>query len=222
MTDNTRRCILSGEREAREGLIRLALGPDGQVAPDVRGRAPGRGAWIGVNREVLQAALEKGKLKGALARALKTSDFNIPADIPERIEAALRQAVLDRLGLEARASMVVTGSEKIETAARRGQVKMLLHAADAAPDGCRKLNQAWRVGMEQEGTDLTGTVLPVDRGSLSMAMGRDNVVHIAITDKKAAARVGEMLGRWQVFLGCANGTQIAARVSQATPDIVVD
>src|SRR3546814_9944255 len=54
-----------------------------------------------------------------------------------------------------------------------------------------------------------------------MAMGRDNVVHIAITDKKAAARVGEMLGRWQVFLGCANGTQIAARVSQATSDIVV-
>src|SRR3546814_17268072 len=99
---------------------------------------------------------------------------------------------------------------------------MLLHAADAAPDGCRKLNQAWRVGMEQEGTDLTGTVLPVDRRSLSMAMGRDNVVHIAITDKKAAARVGEMLGRWKVFLGCANGTQIAARVSKATSDIVVD
>src|SRR3546814_8414925 len=83
-------------------------------------------------------ALEKGKLKGALARAFKTSDFNIPADIPERIEAALRQAVLDRLGLAARASMVVTGSEKFETAARRGQVKMLIHAADAAPDGCRK------------------------------------------------------------------------------------
>src|SRR3546814_5755407 len=74
MTDNTRRCILSGEREAREGLIRLALGPDGQVAPDVRSRAPGRGAWIGVDREVLQAALEKGKLKGALARAFKRSE----------------------------------------------------------------------------------------------------------------------------------------------------
>src|SRR3546814_4546755 len=123
MTDNTRRCILSGEREAREGLIRLALGPDGQVAPDVRSRAPGRGARIGVDREVLQAALEKGKLQGALARAFKTSDFNIPADIPERIEAPLRQAVPDRLGLEARASMVGNGSEKRETAARRGQVK---------------------------------------------------------------------------------------------------
>src|SRR3546814_11470431 len=130
----------------------------------------------------------------ALARALKTSDFNNPADMPERIEAAFRQAVLDRLGLEARASMVVTGSEKIETAARRGQVKMLLHAADAAPDGCHKLNQAWRVGMEQEGTDLTGTVLPVARGSLSMAMGRDNVGNIAINDKKAENRKSSSVG----------------------------
>lgn len=222
MTGNTRRCILSGEREAPEGLIRLALGPDGQVAPDVRARAPGRGAWIGVDRTALRKALENGKLKGALARAFKTSEFVIPADLAERIEAALQQAVLDRLGLEARAGMVVTGSEKIEVAARRGQVAMLLHAADAGADGNRKLDQAWRVGMEREGTDLSGMVLPVDRGPLSMAMGRDNVVHIAITDKKAAARVAEIVGRWQLFLGCANGTQTAAPASQAAPGIAVD
>lgn len=222
MTENTRRCILSGEREGREGLIRLALGPDGQVAPDVRARAPGRGAWIGVDRAAFQKALENGKLKGALARAFKMSDFVIPADLADRIEAALQQAALDRLGLEARASMLLTGSEKIEVAARRGQVEMLLHAADAAADGNRKLDQALRVGRGMEGTDLSGTVLPVDRAPLSMAMGRDNVVHIAITDKKAAARVAEIVGRWQVFLGCANGTQIAVPVSQGAPDIAVD
>ncbi|MCF8709034.1 DUF448 domain-containing protein [Rhizorhapis sp. SPR117] len=222
MVENTRRCILSGDREVRDGLIRLALGPDGQVAPDVRARAPGRGAWIGVDRTSFEAALTKGKLKGALARAYKTSDFIVPDDLAERIDAALKQAVLDRLGLEARASMLLTGSEKIEVAARRGQVTLLLHAADARSDGCRKLDQAWRVGMEREGSDLAGTVLPVDRAHLSMAMGRDNVVHVAITDKRAAARVGEMLGRWQVFLGCANGTDIAAPVSQAVPEIAVD
>lgn len=222
MTENTRRCILSGEREAREGLIRLALGPDGQIAPDIRARAPGRGAWIGVDQAAFRKALENGKLKGALARAFKTSDFTIPTDLSDRIEAALQQAALDRLGLEARAGMLLTGSEKIEVAARRGQVEMLLHAADAAADGNRKLDQALRVGMDMVGTDLSGTVLPVDRAPLSMAMGRDNVVHIAITDKKAAARVAEIVGRWQVFLGCANGTQIAAPVSQAAPDIAVD
>ena len=48
----------------RDELIRLALGPDGEVAPDVRARAPGRGAWIGVDRATLEAAQAKGKLQG--------------------------------------------------------------------------------------------------------------------------------------------------------------
>src|SRR5687767_15929448 len=49
-----RKCVLSGAHDARDNLIRLALGPDGQVAPDVRARAPGRGAWIGVDRTTLE------------------------------------------------------------------------------------------------------------------------------------------------------------------------
>ena len=43
-----RTCILTRRRGTRDELIRLALGPDGQVAPDARAKAPGRGAWIGV------------------------------------------------------------------------------------------------------------------------------------------------------------------------------
>lgn len=199
-----RRCILSGDRADPDGLVRLALGPDGQVAVDPRAKAPGRGAWIGVARAELEKSLAKGKLKGALVRAFKTSDIAIPDDLPERIDAALRDALLDRLGLEAKASMLLTGSAKIEDAARRGQVTQLYHAADARPDGSRKLDQAWRVGEDAEGSDKAGIVLPVGRDALSKAMGRENVVHIAITDQKAAARLGAALGRWQSYLGCAN------------------
>lgn len=199
-----RRCILSGDRADPENLIRLAIGPDGAVLPDVRAKAPGRGAWIGVPRADLEKALGNGKLKGALARAFKSSTLSIPDDLADRIDMALRQTLLDRLGLEARASMLLTGSEKIDVAARRGQVRLLMHAADAAADGSRKLDQAWRVGEEAEGTDLAGLVLPVDRNALSMAMGRDNVVHIAVTDDRAATRLRGALCRWQTFLGCAN------------------
>jgi hypothetical protein len=199
-----RRCILSGDRADPEMLIRLAISPDGEVLPDVRGKAPGRGAWIGVSRETLEKALANGKLKGAFARAFKEGDISIPADLPERIGAALRQALLDRLGLEARSSMLLTGSEKVDVACRRGQVRLLLHAADAKSDGRRKLDQAWRVGEETEGSGAVGAALPVDRDALSMAVGRENVVHIAITDARAAARVGAALGRWQSYLGCAN------------------
>ena len=65
-----RRCILTGERAEQRLLIRLALGPDGQVAPDIHGKVPGRGAWIGVPAEEIEAARAKGKLAGLLKRCL--------------------------------------------------------------------------------------------------------------------------------------------------------
>jgi len=37
-----RTCVLTRRKGTRDELIRLALGPDGSVAPDVRARAPGR------------------------------------------------------------------------------------------------------------------------------------------------------------------------------------
>jgi uncharacterized protein len=201
-----RKCILSGEHDAREALIRLALSPEGEVLPDVRAKAPGRGAWIGVDRETLEAARAKGRLRGALARAFKGAPLSIPDDLAQQIEAALRQAALDRLGLEARAGTLLTGSERIENAARRGEVHLLLHAADAGEDGNRKLDQAWRVG---EGRPQ-GLVIPAERAILSLALGRQNVVHIAIIDRAAAARVEHALGRWRAFIGSEAGVSAVA------------
>jgi len=191
-----RSCILTRRTAPREELIRLALGPDGQVAPDVRARAPGRGAWIGVGRKALDEANAKGKLKGALTRAFKTGDIDVPADLGERIEAALRQQALDRLGLEARSGMLINAAERVETAARQGKVAQLIHAADAGEDGRKKLDQAWRVG----GGDSQGLVFPVERTILSVALGRENVVHIALTDAAAARRVTHAIARWQAFI----------------------
>lgn len=196
-----RRCIISGDRAPKGALIRLALSPDGEVAPDVRARAPGRGAWIGVDRAEFEAAIAKGKIKGALARAFKTNEISVPEDLAARTEAALERATLDRLGLEARAGTLVTGSDRIEDAARKGQVELLLHASDAGADGNRKLDQAWRVGSDAEGSAQAGLVLNVDRTILSQALGRENVVHIAVTDRAASARISDALGRWQKFIG---------------------
>ena len=195
-----RTCVLTRRTASRDDLIRLALGPDGQVAPDVRARADGRGAWIGVGKAALDAAYVKGKLKGALARAFKTQDLVIPADLSERIEAALRQSALDRLGLEARGGTLLCGSEKVEQAARSGKVHLLIHAADAGADGNARLDQAWRVGGSEARGFTRGLVFPLPRHILSMALGRENVVHIALTDAAAARRVAHAIARWQAFI----------------------
>ena len=84
-----RTCVLTRRKGTKDDLIRLALGPDGSVAPDVRARAPGRGAWIGVTRPELEEANAKGKLKGALQRAFKTNALTVPADIGALTEAVL-------------------------------------------------------------------------------------------------------------------------------------
>jgi len=205
-----RTCILSRRTVPREELIRLALGPDGNVAPDVRARAPGRGAWIGVSRAELDEANAKGKLKGALQRAFKTNDVQVPADLGEKIAAALRQATLDRLGMEARSGNLINGSDRVETAARQGSVHLLIHAADAGEDGRRKLDQAWRVGRDPEelpNGNGQGLLFPEERTILSMALGRENVVHIALTDRAAAARVLNALSRWRAFIDPDSGLE---------------
>ena len=196
-----RKCILSGDRADPETLIRLAIGPEGQVMPDVRAKAPGRGAWIGVSRAELETALAKGKLKGALARAYKGAALTIPADLPERIEAALTRAFTDRLGLEMKSGKLLVGSDRIAENARMGKVRWLAHAADAGQDGSRKLDQAWRVGEDEEGSGKQGITLPLDRATLSVALGRDNVVHMALTDKAAAKRLAIPLQRLLRYLG---------------------
>jgi predicted RNA-binding protein YlxR (DUF448 family) len=191
-----RTCVLTRRKAEKDELIRLALSPDGTDAPDIRARAPGRGAWIAVSHSQLAEAVANGKLKGALQRAFKTGEVTVPPDLADRTAEALRQAALDRLGMEARAGNLVNGSERIEASARSGKVHLLIHASDAGEDGCRKLDQAWRVG----GREGQGLIFPEDRTILSLALGRENVVHLALTDPAAAARVLSATSRWNDFI----------------------
>jgi len=135
-------------------------------------------------------------LKTALQRAFKTSSLTVPADLGESTQAALRQSVLDRLGMEARAGNLINGADKVEIAARSGKVHLLIHAADAGEDGRKRLDQAWRVG----GAASRGVIFPEERTILSLALGRENVVHVALIEPAAAARVHCALARWRAFI----------------------
>lgn len=192
-----RRCILTGEHGPRAGLIRLALGPDDAVWPDLAAKLPGRGAWIAPSRSLLAKAIASGKLKGALARAFRTTPPTIELDLADRIARGLEQRALQRLGLEHRAGHVVFGSERLNEWARSGRLYLMMHVADAAADGSSKLDQAFRAG---DGTMDKVITLPVGRLALSSALGRDNMVHIGISDPKAAMRVESDVARWVAFL----------------------
>jgi len=200
-----RRCVLSEKSFPREELIRLAISPAGMVLPDPAGKAPGRGAWIAPDRAALEAAMASGHLKRALMRAFKGGPPGISLswsqDLTALVEEALARNLLDRLGLELRGGNVVLGSARIEEQARSGRIVLLLHASDSSEDGRKRLDQAWRVGSEREGSGLRGTVLPLDRTALSVALGRENVVHLGVDDRRASERLGHAVTRLSRFAG---------------------
>nr|WP_325053187.1 DUF448 domain-containing protein [Erythrobacter insulae] len=220
-----RRCILCGETLPRTDLVRLAISPEGQVLPDPGAKAPGRGAWIAPDRAALEAAMADGHLKRALMRSFKGGpakddggriSLSYSDELPQQIEMALTRHFTDRLGLELRAGNIVMGSSRIEEQARQARLGLLLHASDSSADGRKKLDQAWRVGAEIEGSGQRGRVLPLDRDTLSVALGRENVVHLGVSGRpedlegsnqaRAAVRVAQAATRLSRFM---SGTDAA-------------
>ena len=185
-----RTCILTRTPWTPETLLRLALGPDNSVGPDYAAKLPGRGAWISLNRARLEAAIETGKFKGALAHGFKTgkTPLNVPETLAEMIEQGLAQRALSRLGLEMRSGNVVLGADSITELLGRLPDALVLHAGDAAPDGIRKLRT--------RGAEI---ILPVGRDALSVALGRGHVVHMAIPVRQAAQRIMIDIGRWVAY-----------------------
>ncbi len=191
-----RTCVLTRTKAPRDRLLRLVRAPDGTVLPDVLARAPGRGAWVTPDRALLADAIQRRRLGGALARAWRGPPPAIDAELIARIDAMLERRFLDRLGLEHRGGRLIFGSDRISEQLRAGRVRLLLHAADAAADGSGKLEQAARVG----GAPV-GVVVPIGRARLSAAVGRDNSVHLGISDAGAAARVRADAERLMAWMG---------------------
>ena len=198
-----RTCILTGRKGGRGELIRLALSPDGVVLPDPAAKAPGRGAWLGVDAQALSAAQASGRLRGALGRAFKGGAREVPADLAARVAAELERRTLETLGLAMKAGQLITGFERVLAAAKSGAAHLVLHASDAADDGKRKLDAALRSGsaLQSDAGGAKSLTLPADRTRLSVAVGQGNVVHATVTNPGAAARIGAAAARWRAFCG---------------------
>jgi len=185
--DPERRCILSASVEPAEKMVRLVLGPEDKLVPDVAARLPGRGIWVLADGARLEKALLDGSLHKAAARSLKTKlpRGAVPEGLVAQIDSILSRRCLDRLGLEQRAGNMVTGFDKIKAALKKEakEPSLIVAATDGAEDGQQKIQRA------------VGKQVPIaklfDRDALSKALGRDNVVHVVLfksggTDKLKA------------------------------------
>ncbi len=177
-----RRCIVTRALAEKNAMIRFVLDPSGVVTPDLKARLPGRGLWVMADREVLQKAVERN----AFAKAAKTMAM-VPADLGDRVRDLAEREVIELIGLAKRAGQLVAGFEKVRAVLRRGKVRLLLAASDAAEDGRGKLAR-----LAEPGVDIRA---PLNAAALASALGREHAVHVAVTASGLAERLAVAIAR---------------------------
>lgn len=161
-----RRCIVSGETEAKCALVRFVAAPDGTITPDVDVRLPGRGIWVGATR----ALIEEATKKRLFARAAK-QEVRVPEGLADLVESLIAKRMAAQLGLAKRAGMAVSGFDKVEEFVASGTAGLVLIAAEASPNGREKMV---RIAGDLPRIEVLGNK------ELSLALGRENVVHAAV------------------------------------------
>jgi predicted RNA-binding protein YlxR (DUF448 family) len=169
--ERERFCVATRTVQPVSDLIRFVVGPDGEAVPDIKSKLPGRGVWVTATREALEDAIKRK----AFARGFKR-DVRTPADLAARTEQLLEQAVIDALAMAHKAGLVAAGFNRAATALEREDVVALLHAAEASPDGVRKLDAVVRQGRSQP----QPVIEFLTSAQLDLALGRPNVVHAAL------------------------------------------
>lgn len=167
-----RRCAVTRTARPKDELIRFVLGPDGAIVPDLKEKLPGRGVWLTATHDTVAEAVKRK----AFGRALK-AEAKAPDALADQLDKLLAEAALASFAMANKAGEVVFGHSKAEEALAKGRVVALLHAEDAAEDGCRKLD-----GKAKAATDGRGipAVCTFSNDELSLATGRTNVIHAAL------------------------------------------
>ena len=175
-----RMCAVTREVRPIDQLIRFVVAPSGEVIADLKRKLPGRGMWVSASRAMVMEAVRRHQFRKGFKRDVRVSPA-LAADT----EALLVQSSIDALAIAAKAGQVISGFGKVEDALKSGQIRTsvgaLIHAADGATDGIRKLDAMVRQngGINDESNPFpVVTVLTSEQ--LDLALGRSNVIHAAL------------------------------------------
>lgn len=139
--------------------------------------------------------------KKAFARGFKDASVAAP-DLDAQVAELLRRQALAMLGFANKAGLVVTGFAKVEAALGKEPVLALVEAADASPDGGRKLGQA----LKRTGRAADVAVTRLFPGvELDLALGRSNVVHAALLAGPVSAAFLARCDAYARYLGMIEG-----------------
>ncbi len=175
-----RTCVVTRRQEPVDRLIRFVAGPDGSVVPDLACRLPGRGIWVSLDRKAVATAVKTRAFHRGLKREL-----TVAPDLAEIVENLLIKRAMGALSMANKAGLVATGFTRIDSGIAAGLSIALLHAVEAAEDGANKLDRRF-LAMCRDADRTPHIIRSFTNEQMSLALGRANVVHAALTMGGAA------------------------------------
>jgi predicted RNA-binding protein YlxR (DUF448 family) len=188
-----RMCAVTRAVRPIDELIRFVVAPSGEVIADLKRKLPGRGLWVSASHKAVAEAVRRNHFGKGFKR-----DVRVAPTLPKDTENLMLRGAVEALAMAAKAGQVVAGFSKVEGALQAHQAVALIHAADGAADGIRKLDAILR---QKAGKAAESPEFPVigvlTSEQLDLALGRSNVIHAALL---AGAAGKTFLSRSQILV----------------------
>ena len=208
-----RMCAVSREVRPIDELIRFVVAPTGEVIADLKRKLPGRGLWVSASHRAVAEAARRNQFGKGFKR-----DVRVAPTLAADTDNLMVRGVIEALAMAAKAGQVVAGFAKVEGALQAHQAVALIHAADGAADGIRKLDAIARQNAGNSGDSREFPVVDVlTSEQLDLALGRSNVIHAALLAGSAGKT---FLSRSQILVRyrMADDDKMPGRLAKKTED----
>jgi predicted RNA-binding protein YlxR (DUF448 family) len=171
-----RMCAVTRLVRPIDELIRFVVSPSGEVMADLKRKLPGRGLWVSASQKAVSEAARRNLFAKGFKRKVQISPT-----LAQDTENLLVRGIVEALAMAAKAGRVVSGFTKVKTALEMHHARALIHAADGAADGIRKLEAVSRqTGGNSDQPRELQVINLLTSAQLDLALGRSNVIHAAL------------------------------------------
>ncbi len=182
-----RMCVACRERGTSDDLLRLVVHPtDGTLVLDVKGKLPGRGAWVHPMASCCQVLESKPNLLGR--------HLNAPVDtaaLTARVRELILRGVTDGITMAAASGSVVGGHDRLISEISAGEITAVLFANDASSRTVASVRRA----IDEAPIEITGIDSSFTRADFGRLTGRGERAALGVKSTKGAAFLRRQLRR---------------------------
>ena len=187
-----RTCLGCRQVKDQDQLIRFVRSPDGDVLADLKGRLPGRGAYLCNSRECLETAVSRKQFDRTFRQVCQSATVD---GLVDGIAQELLAHMASLRGMARKSAQFVSGGNAVQDAlSRRKPLAVVILARDVSPQIGEKVRR------KAEAQNVVTTKL-FDKLELGRILGRAQRSVVGLPDGKLAEAFLNDLLRYQEISG---------------------